>query len=167
MSEEIPISASVPIEPEVINDAPKRSFSPALQKLEKQRIAREAKTLAKELFNEKLSDVAAFETAVASEVSSSIKRSQGRPRKIKTTSGEDDWNSSIVVKDEEVAGRLIRDSGIDHPGIVKMLVRNIPAVCEHVGIVPNRFVYRNGIRQTVSELRIGEGNAERPPPLAT
>src|ERR1700723_341897 len=167
MSEEIPNSVSVPIGPEVTDDAPKRSFSPALQKLEKQQIAREAKKLANELFNEKVSDVAAFETAVASATACSIKRSRGRPKKIKTTSGEDDWNSPIVLKDEDVAAKLVKDSGIDHPGIVKMLVRNIPVTCEHVGIVPNRFVYRNGVRATVTELRNADGNTDPLPLLAT
>ena len=145
MSEEIPNSVSVPIGSEVTDDAPKRSFSPALRKLAEKRIEREAQKLFKEMVN----DAVAFESAVAAATKPG-KKSVGRPAKPKTSADADDWDSPLACKEDE-ANALLRQSGIESPAVIKVLVREIPVLCQNRDLLPNRFVWIYGIKAAESE----------------
>ena len=127
------------------DDAPKRSFSPALRKLAEKRIEQEAQ----KLFEEKISDAVAFEFAVA-DASTPAKKSVGRPKKPKTNATADDWNSPLACKPDE-ATSLLKQSGIESPAVIKVLVREIPVLCQNRDLLPNRFVWLNGIKAAEAE----------------
>jgi hypothetical protein len=71
------------------------------------------------------------------------------------------WNDPDIPKEEE-ARKLIQADGIEHPGVIKMLLRNLHVAAEEARLVPNRFAYRYGLRIADIERRKAQGLPDSP-----
>ena len=77
------------------------------------------------------------------------------------------YDSQVVVKDDEEATRLLRTAGIDHAGVVASLLTLIPFTCKELHLIPNRFLYLNGILATMAKFSEANGQPTVESPLAS